>query len=785
MRKLAWFAGGFGLACLLSCYMDTNALFFAICGALCLILLTVWCFTKPHRDGNLRIFQLPRLRQIFFRIGRHGAVFFFGCALAFLWVVFYAMLFRVPAAELAGTEQTVSGTVTSYPEETSIGGYSVILRLDGGFRAPDVLLYGNEKWGGLAPGDRVTCEARLESAEFLRGNETTYYTARGLFLLGYCNAPPVVEKAESVPMRYRPVLCAKMLKTGIYSIFDEVAAPLAAAVTLGDKRGLSEQMYSALNRSGIMHAAVVSGMHISFLSSVLLILCGWRRKVALVLIPVLLFYALMAGGTPSAIRAVIMQTVLLVGPILKRSSDSPTSLGLALMILLIQNPYAAASVSLQLSFASVAGMILVSGKLAECMLTPVRLQLRDKGLFLRWILNFYRTVTASIAVSLGAMLFTVPLITLYFGRIPLISPLTNILTLWAVTALMVCALIIGTLAVFLPALAAIPAMIAGFLAHYIYGVISIVGRFPLATLDGENRYFLVWLATAYLLVAVIPFSKRLGRFALSSLGLLAVLLICAIGLNIVAVRRAQLSVTALDVGQGAATLIQSGKHAVLVDCGGNSSSSPGDIAADRLAAEGRTSLDALVLTHLDDDHFNGVSQLFWRLDIGEVFLTATTTEPGHLSQLMELAEKEGAGVTFVTETTTVSVGAAVITLYPPLGGGTSNEEGLFALCTCGAFDTLITGDADSVVEEMLIKYYPVPDVELLMVSHHGSKYSTSERFLDVLRPELAVISVGYNSYGHPTDETLQRLSDAGAQVRRTDESGTVTILLRDGKISIR
>lgn len=785
MRKLAWFAGGFGLACLIFCYFSADLLFSAVSGGVCLLLLTVYWVAKPHKGENPQIFCLPRLRKFFVQLGRRGAVLCLGCTVAFLWAMGYAALFRVPAMELAGTEGIVSGTVTAYPQATSIGGYSVILRLDGDFRSPDVLLYGNEDWGTLMPGDRVSCEARLESAEFLRGDETTYYTARGLFLLGYCDKQPEVEKAESVPIRFWPVLCAETLKTGIYSAFDEVAAPLAAAVTLGDKTGLSEQMHSALNRSGIMHAAVVSGMHISFLSSVLLILCGWRRKAALALVPVLLFYALMAGGTPSAIRAVIMQSVLLAGPLLKRSADTPTSLGFALLVLLVQNPYAAASVSLQLSFVAVTGIILISAKLAEGMLTPVRLRLRGKGRFFRWMLGLYRVVTASIAVSLGAMLLTVPLITLYFDRIPIISPLTNILTLWAVTALMVCALLIGTLAVFLPAPAAIPAMAVGLLAHYIDAIASAVGKFPLAALEGENRYFLIWLMTAYFLAVMIPFAQRRGYFALTSLGSLILLLALAIGLNHATVKRAQLAVTALDVGQGASTLIQSGKYAILVDCGGNSSSSPGDIAADRLAAEGRTSLDALVLTHLDDDHFNGVSQLFWRLDIGQVFLSSTTTEPEHLSQILELAEAEGAKVTFVKETKTFAMGEATLTLFPPLIGGTSNEEGLFALCTCGEFDVLMTGDADSLVEKMLIKYYPIPDLELLMVGHHGSKNSTSARFLNVLRPELAVISVGYNSYGHPAAETLQRLSDVGTQVLRTDLSGTVTVLLRDGKISIR
>ena len=107
------------------------------------------------------------------------------------------------------------------------------------------------------------------------------------------------------------------------------------------------------------------------------------------------------------------------------------------------------------------------------------------------------------------------------------------------------------------------------------------------------------------------------------------------------------------------------------------------------------------------------------------------------------------------------------------------------LCSQGEFDLLITGDADSFVEQMLVKYYPIPDLELLMVGHHGSKHSTSARLLDVLRPELAVISVGYNSYGHPAPEVLERLESSGAQVWRTDLSGPITVTLRNGTVSVR
>lgn len=784
MRKLAWFSLGFGVACLLSCYRLGGIIPAALAGIFFLLSLLTWHFVRPKGLESRDLSLLPRRRWITLQIARRAAALCLGGAIAFLWFAGYTALFYAPAEKLADTEQIISGTVTSYPEETSIGGYSMTVRLDGGFRSPDILLYGTEDWGDLEPGDRVTCTARIKSSEFLYGDETTYYTARGLFLLAYCNEEPEAEYADSVPLRYWPDLCAKALKEGIYDAFDHTAAPLAAAVTLGDKDALDEQTHSALNRSGIMHAAVVSGMHISFLVSVILVLTGGRRSVALCMVPLLIFYALMAGGTPSAFRAVIMQAALLAGPVLRREPDGPSSLGLALLVLLIQNPYAAASVSLQLSFAAVAGILLSAGRLLAAMLEPVRLRLRDKGRFCRALLAIYRFISASTAVSLGAMLFTVPLIALYFGQIILISPLTNILTLWAVTALMVSALIIGTMAVFIPGIMAIPGAVFGLLGHYVSAITSVTGRWALSCLDGTNPYFRIWLLAVYLFLLTIVLSRHKWRQTALSLVCLAALLGSAVGLNALTAKRVDLTVTALNVGQGASTLLISGDSAALVDCGGNEFSSAGDLAADRLAAMGKTALDTLVLTHLDDDHFNGVAQLFWRLDIGQVCLPETTTEPGHLALLLELAAAEGSEVTFVTETRTIPLGNSTLTLYPPLGAGTSNEEGLFALCSQGGFDALITGDADSFVEKMLVKYYPIPDIELLMVGHHGSKYSTCAELLDILRPELAVISVGYNSYGHPAPETLERLSAVGAEVYRTDELDHVTVRVRDGKLSI-
>ena len=785
VRKLAWFAAGFGASCLWASYRGAGPVPAVIAAALLGLALGLWLAVRAKFSGSPLLLRRPRENGVLpaylvFQISRRALSLCLGAVLALGWAGAYFALFRAPAEHWVGDEVPISGEVSSYPAPTSIGGYSVTVHLDGGFFAPDALVYGSEDWGGVNPGDRVACTARVKLSDRAYGEETTYYTAKGVYLLAYCSDPPEIAYAQRVPVHLWPVLCAHKLREGIYAAFDETAAPIAAAVTLGDKTGLDETLYSAFNRAGLMHAAVVSGFHISFLVEMALALCGRNRKAALAMVPLLAFYALMAGGTPSAFRAVIMQSALLAAPIARREGDGPSALALALLVLLIQNPFAAASVGLQLSFASVAGILLVTDPLFRWMYKPLKDKRPAKGQKGRLALwKAGRTVLAGVSTSLGAMLFTVPLIALYFGQILLLSPLSNVLALWALSALMACGLALGTIAVFLPVPAALLGSIAGLLGHYARWAALLLGRFPFASLSTGSRYCVIWLAAVYLVLAAACLGKDRPKRPLLPVCALALLLCAAIALGRLETDTADLTVTALDVGQGSSTALISGGETALVDCGGSGSRSAGDIAADYFAAQGRTRLDLLVLTHFDADHFNGVEQLFYRMKVVRVAIPAGGTDPEDAAALVDLAKREGAEVISVDETMELALGKASLTLHPPLGGGTSNESGLFALCTAGDFDALITGDADAFVEKMLVKYCDIPDIELLMVGHHGSKNSSCEEFLKATAPELAVISAGANnSYGHPAPETLDRLEALGAEIHRTDEEGSVTVWVR-------
>ena len=181
------------------------------------------------------------------------------------------------------------------------------------------------------------------------------------------------------------------------------------------------------------------------------------------------------------------------------------------------------------------------------------------------------------------------------------------------------------------------------------------------------------------------------------------------------------------------------------------------------------------MTHYHADHTNGLYELMERLEVGTVYLPDIEDEYGVRERLAALAQERGCRVIWMREQTDIPLGECSVTVYPPVGQGDLNEQGLSFLCSTGDFDLLITGDMAASTEEALAQTYPLPDVEVLLVSHHGSKYSSSQAFLESIRPETAIISVGDNTYGHPTPAAMARLTAVGAALYRTDEEGSVTV----------
>ena len=298
---------------------------------------------------------------------------------------------------------------------------------------------------------------------------------------------------------------------------------------------------------------------------------------------------------------------------------------------------------------------------------------------------------------------------------------------------------------------------------------------PFAALSTQSVYLKLWLALVYALLLLYLLGRGEKKRPLVPLGLGTAGLCAALVFQAASHTAGRLTVSVLDVGQGLSVALLSGGRAALVDCGGTGADNPGDTAADYFQSLGLSRIDLVVLTHYHEDHAGGIPELLERLEVGLLVLPDVEEDDPLRREITALAEEKGIETLFLAEDADVTFGESALRIYAPLGSGGANEEGLSILCTAGDFDGLITGDMNDTVEKRLIKYGALPDLELLVAGHHGSKYATSEELLLATRPELAVISVGYNTYGHPAPETLERLAAAGCAIYRTDWSGTVTI----------
>lgn len=757
MRSLCWWACGCSAAIFLSVYLLPEPLLLPV-GLFCAL------------GGLLSLLFHGRGR-------RRAALLAAGFAVGFLWTGIYASLVRAPAHALSEEiPREYSLTVVSFPTATSRGAsFTARLPLEG---APDALvqLYADSDALALRPGDRAKAKLALSPSDFLRGENVDFYQSKGVYLLGYVRgALTDVTSPDRIPPRFWPQYAAKALKDSVACVFPADVSGFIIALITGDKTSLPTGLYTAFQRAGLSHVVAVSGLHISFLASMMALFLGRRsRRGAVLTLMGVFFFAALAGNSPSALRAAFMCAFPLLAPLLGREEDRPTALCTTLVLLLLQCPYAAASISLQLSFAAVAGIYLITAPLYERWYGTLPKWDKSPMTLLERLLRF---CASSFSVTLGALLFTTPLSAIYFHTLSLAGPLSNLLTLWAVSLVFLGGLLSALLGLLLPGPAMILAWLTAWPARWVLLVARGVSRLAFAAVPLSSPYLLGWFAMAYAVALLALFSRSRIRPAVWIAACLPTL--CAALLaNAWPVLTSSLTVAALDVGQGASTLFYSKGHSVLVDCGGNSWDDPGDIAADYLQALGTSRLDALVLTHYHSDHAGGVAELLERIDVS--LILAPDVEPDSLlrQELLTLAQDYNCPVELLTQDASLTFGDARVSIYEPLGAGSSNEEGLSVLCTVGSFDALVTGDMDQSVEQRLVKYKGLPDIELLLVGHHGSKSSTSSELLLATAPESAVISSGYNSYGHPAPETLERLGAVGCDIYRTDQMGTVRFIIQ-------
>ncbi len=752
MRKLAWFGFGFALAVFFSHYLLSLPVLYWCAGGAALLAF-----------GGLLLQGLNRRRWMLCLLA---------AAIGFGWYAFRAHRVLDPLSQLDGkTEQTYTARVLDCPVQADFS-TSVLLHLDApGLDRLAVRAYAHDdSCDRLQPGDLIRVTLKLRSAAERYGEETDAYLSMGIAAIGSVTDAPVKTGEWKWKFLCLPKVLAHRVKTVAAEIFPADAFPFAEALMLGEKRALYDaDLDIPLRSAGIMHAVAVSGMHLAFLIGAVQLLFGRRRFLSLLSLPLLGVFALMAGAAPSVLRAGFMAALVLLAPALERENDPATSLTAALLLILLCQPFAAGSASLQLSFAAMAGVLWLTGPLYRWM--------RERLFGAREIPGAAHKAITAVAASLASMAPTMPLGALHFGTLTLAAPLTNLLVFWLLPIAFV-----GSFAAVLLGMLSLPlGTFAAWLVAWPLRLVLLIARgtasLPGLRYDGAAPLTVFWLAVCYLTGALLYWRHRKGkpvRLLAPICGCLALLLLT--GLTARYIGEAAPRVTALDVGQGQSVLFRSGKTSLLVDCGGINSPVSADVTATRaMLRERRETLDVLVLTHPHQDHVNGARRLLQEVRVRTLIVPAAAdadAEP--LRSILETAENRGTEVIRLEDDAEMTLGDLGLQFFAALGR--EEEDGCLMLrITRGGFDTMITGDVTIAVENALAAEYDLSDTELFIAGHHGSGHASGDTLLDALGAETAVISCGWNTYGHPTQETLDRIKAHGMTILRTDEDGSVTL----------
>lgn len=722
------------------------------------------------------LFAALSLSGLFFKETVRFRIFIICLLLAagFLWNSAFYSFSYAPARLYDGKTETVSAVVLGYPEETDYG--SKVLVQVSGNNKPSVktqlYMYNDTKI--LRPGNTLAFTAKFRLSDTMYGEKTETFVSKGIYLLATLKGTLTVTDA-STPLLYFPNQIAHAVTEKIRQIFSVDTSAFMQALILGDTSGVYKDiaLKSALSSTGASHIISVSGMNVAFLLGFLSLFIKRKRLLAFIGIPVVLLFMSVVGFQPPVTRAGIMQLFVLLAPLFKRESDAVTSLSASLMLILIFNPFSAGSAGLQLSFSATLGILLYTEKIYHTLDDFLQKKKVYEHPLLRISLRF---IYASFATTIGALIFSVPLIALHFGAVSLIAPLSNLLILWAVTLAFcggIAAVLFGF--IFVPAGSAFAFLIA-LLVRYIVVVVEFLARVPLASIYTANPAVIIWLIYVYAMFITAFFLRAKIRQLVYPV-CFSVVFICLLALITSALTNCGgLSVIALDVGQGQSIIVTAGKYTAMIDCGSSSGKDAGDIATRYMQSRGLSKIDLLILTHFHADHANGVKEVLERNLVSAVAVPVPSADQNALAEeIIALASKKGIAIIEVTENLSVSFVSVSLRIYAPFGSENENERGLTVLCTERDFDALVTGDMSADMERRLVATVSLPDIELFIVGHHGSKDATSDELLDTVKPEAAVISVGYNMYGHPAVETLSKFALDGITVYRTDIDGDVFI----------
>ena len=586
---------------------------------------------------------------------------------------------------------------------------------------------------------------------------------------------------------------------GIFSIINNKNG-IIDAIILGYKTDLDSDIKELYSVSGIAHILAISGLHISFIGMAIYRLLRRRFRFlfsAAVSIPVVLSFGIMSGFGISTIRAIIMFILKIIGEVLGRKYDAITAISLAGLVLLVQNPFVVCNSGFQMSFGAIIAIVLILPIVEEILNTDNKIIKVISANFtislvmnpiLAW--NYYELPTFSfllniVVVPLMSVVIVSSIAGIFcscimfgFGKV-VIFPGCGILELYTFLCNIINKSSVASIVVGQPKVTIIIVYYA-ILLVVLFGLKNIRTKYTRA----EKERNIIKKETGLVLEKKAKKERRIKGQNVK-LRLACIVGFLLLNCLIYYIPNPGFYITFINVGQGDGILIHGDNGTkVMVDGGSTSEKQVAkNCIVPYLKAEGIGTIDYSIITHTDKDHISGILEILEnnnsnRIRIKNLVMPDINMKDDTYNELIEKAKLKKINVLYIKKGDTLSLGKTIIKCIYPETTTTASDKNDYCTVLSVKNKTskiLLTGDISKEIEEK-IKDDIEENYTVLKVAHHGSNYSSSEKFLKKVNPKYSIISVGKNnSYGHPGNETMERLRKQGGVIYRTDEKGGITI----------
>ena len=684
------------------------------------------------------------------------------CVLCLIFLVIQSIIFiarggqsyiEEPASSIyqlkEGQELTVTGQVYCKKQSSK----TQILYLTN-----NLIIY-DSKFTNIKIGQSITIKGTLHHFDKARnpGNfdQSFYYAKEEIF--GFIFSEQIWNiTGKGDPLKENLFQIKQRWKSLLVEALGEEHGQVMSAMLLGEKSEMDAELKEQYQKNGIGHVLAISGLHISFIGLGLYQLIrksGIPFVIAGILsLTILTLYGIMIGFSISVFRAYLMLCLKIGADITGRVYDMLTALMLSAAVTIWRQPLYLDDAGFYLSYGAVLGIILIS---------PI-LKKWERG---KW----FQLLIPGICVNAALL----PIQLWYYYEIPTYSLLLNIIVVPMMSVLLSAGMLGSVVSIFALKLGENILKISQFILIFYDGLSERGLNLPMARIVcGQPAIWkvILYYVTLFLIIRNGSDWKRVAIY----LGCCLVLMVQ---------RTSGLEVTMLDVGQGDGIFIRGPENVTCFIDGG--SSDVKEVGKNRiepfLKYKGVGKLDYVFISHGDEDHYIGIREMIERQDLGirikNLVVPENYKKDNNLLNLIELAKEANINVSVMKAGSSIKVGELEITCFQPTKTQSSgNASSMVLELSYNKFHMLCTGDTEKEGEDLLLKHVQGKEYTVLKAAHHGSKYSTSEALLNAIDVKMAWISSGRNnSYGHPHEETIERLQKEGCKIYGTAESGAITI----------